>query len=86
MDYFKTLAEIEVEKSVAGEIAQLSDLKKVSDESILIPKNKILMDYFATEINHFEEKLKLMTFKKNQDYEYADTVFRKIIEMVWSNE
>jgi len=85
MDYFKTLAEIDMDESIASEITRLAKLKKVSDESLLVPKNKIITDYFASEINRYEKKLKSLTFEKNRDYNYADSVFRKIIEMAWNN-
>jgi len=85
MDYFRTMAEIHIDKTVADEIANLAELKKTSDESLVIQKNTVIIDYFSTEIGRYKENLKSMTFKKNRDYEYADTVFRKIIEMVWND-
>jgi len=86
MDYFRTLAEIEKEASVAHEIFRLAELKKISDESLLVYKNKTIVNYFASEIIRFKEKLKTMVSNKNRNYDYADTVFIKIIEMAWENE
>jgi predicted nucleotidyltransferase len=85
MEYFRTLAQIDVEKTVANEISRLVEMKKTADESLTIPKNTALLNYFADELNRHEERMKTLTFDKNRDREQADIVFRKIIELVWNN-
>jgi predicted nucleotidyltransferase len=85
MEYFRTLAEVEVKKTVADEILRLVEMKKAADESFMIPKNTTLLDYFADELDRHEERLKTLTFDKNRYREQADVLFRKIIELVWNN-
>jgi len=85
MEYFRTLAEIDIDKAVADEIARLAGLKRVSDESMVIPRNIVLTDYFTAELRNHEERLKSTRYEKNRDYEQADAAFRLIIEMVWGN-
>jgi len=85
MEYARTLAEIEINKQVASEIARVSEIKKGADESYAIPTNTVLTSYFDAEIARQDERLKTLTFEKNRDYERADTVFRQIIEKAWDN-
>ena len=46
-EYFRTFAEIEIDKSVNSEIAILFELKKSVNDSYTIPANTILTDYFT---------------------------------------
>ena len=86
MNYFNTLAEIKLDTAISDEIARLAEMKESAEESVKIPENKIMTGYFAASIYNYEEKLRAMTYVKNRNYEYADTMFRKIIEMAWNSE
>ena len=85
MEYFRTLAEIEIEKTVSNEITSIAEIKKTVDESYVMPKNEILINYFSEEIAKHEERLKTAKFEKPRVHEQADAVFRQIIGMVWAN-
>ena len=85
MEFFRTLEEIKIDKNVADEVARLAEIKRTADESLIIPRNKLLVDYFTSELNYHEERLKSFKFNKNRDYREADVVFRRIIEMTWNN-
>jgi len=85
MEYYRTLAEIEIPRTAADEIGRLAYIKKTANESYAIPLNKTLTDFFAAELAGQDERLKTLKFNKNRDYEQADECFRKIIEMTWNN-
>lgn len=86
MEYMKTLSEISIDTRVHDEIMKLLEIKKVSNESYTMPQNEILINYFKQEIENHTENIQSIKFEKNRDYDNIDTVFRKIIEMVWRNE
>ena len=83
MEYARTLAETDTPLEIKKAIDDLLAIKLASDEHHKIPKNQLLVDYFKTEIDRFEESLKSMKHTKNKDYERVDTVFRNIIQEAW---
>ena len=84
MEYVRTLAESDTSLEIRMAIDELLSIKLASTEHHKIPKNQLLVDYFKTEIDKFEESMKSIKHDKNRDYERVDAVFRKIIEEAWN--
>jgi len=85
MEYYRTLSEIDIDKTIADEITRITEIKKSADESYVTPRNELLTTYFADELAEQEERLKTVTCEKNHDYEQADSTFKKIIGMMWDD-
>ena len=85
MEYNRTLSEIDLQQDVMNEINHLAQIKKYSDESFTIPRNEVLLRYFADEIKRQDEHLPNVRFDKNKNYRQADVVFRDTTEMAWQN-
>jgi hypothetical protein len=49
-----------------------------------IPAQKLLIDYFNSEISRFECILKDLKHKKNTDYNIANEVFLTLLKDVWN--
>lgn len=86
MEYDRTLGAIDMDASILAEIEKLKKIKITSDESFKIPQNKLLIDYFKSQIDVFSQRLNEMQFTKNKEYQEVDLVFRAILEKLWSNE
>ena len=85
MEYYRTIGEIDLDENVKEEISRISKVKETSDEGYTMARNETLLRYFADEIKRQDKRLPNVRFEKNRDYEYADVVFRTIIEMTWRN-
>jgi len=83
MEYAKTLAETEPAPNILAGINDLLQAKAVSDESVRVKPNKMLIAYFQSEIEHFSEVLTQAKHEKNRDYARVDAVFKEIIERMW---
>ncbi len=83
MEYFNNLEKISVGNNIKGEVHKLYDLKVKVDEAYKIPENKILVEYFKSEINFFESEIKNINFEQHKDTEKCDEIFRKIIDRMW---
>ena len=85
MEYSRTLAEIDIDEDIRNEINRITEIKKHSDESYTIARNELLLGYLDDEIKRQNERLPDVSFKKNRNYEQADTIFKNILEMVWND-
>lgn len=84
MEYEKNLTEIRLPDQVLNEIQKLKEIKAGVGETYKIPANRILFEYFESEIRRIDGYLKSMKHQKYVEYEEADRVFRKIIEEAWN--
>lgn len=86
MEYRKNLDAVLPPEQIYDKIIDLCNRKVLLDEADVIAPDPVLHTYIKSEIEHFNQLLPLMQFKKNNDYEYADHILRKIIRMVWKHE
>jgi len=85
MEYHKTLSAIDLDDEVCAEIGRLLEIKKSAVEAELIEHNEILVSYFKREIDYYTARVKEMKFEPIRDLEFADEVFREILELMWDN-
>lgn len=85
MEYQRNLAEISLPDDIHAEIVSLLLEKEKAAEGFHLPQNKILLRYFHQETAWAEDWLGSLNHKRNEDYEYANQTFRKIIEKVNTN-
>lgn len=86
MEYFKTLEMINVSSKVKEEINKLYDLKITVEEKYKAEANKVLIDYFESEIEYLETEMKNIKFTKFEDKEKCDIIFREILDRMWDCE
>jgi len=82
MEYQRNLAEIALPDPVREEITRLLKEKETAAEAFPMPKNDTLLRYSRQESAWAEEWLGTLHKEKNRDYEHANRVFCRIIEMV----
>ena len=85
MQYRRNLNEIELPASLREEIEKMLKQKETAAEGHLMSQNKALLDYFREESVWAEQWLGGLQHEKNRDYEFANKVFRRIIEAVNAN-
>ena len=83
MEYDKTLEAATPPHDISVAIQELKEHKMKMMEHDKIPTNKLLVDYFNSEISRFEGILKAMKHEKNTDHAYVDEVFRTLLKEVW---
>ena len=83
MEYDRTLEATTLMSDIFSAIQELKSQKMSLAEHDKIPQHKLLIDYFKTEIERFENILKKSKHEKNKDYARVDEAFRTIIEDVW---
>ena len=83
MEFDKTLKAISMPQDIFSEVEKLKAQKMVLLEHDKISSNKILIEYFNSELSLFEEILKRLCHNKNTNYSLADDLFRKIIKEAW---
>lgn len=86
MEYQRNLETITVPSDILIEINRLLGRKALLKEAHVIPQNRLLLNYFAKEMDEAEEWLSGIKFEKNRDYEQANRCFRNMIRMVNINE
>jgi len=86
MEYQKNLAKIHVPDSIRSEIIALLKEKETALEGFLLPKNEKLLAYFHEESLWVEQQIADFPGRKVLDLEIANQTFRKIIEMVNTDE
>ena len=85
MEYDKTLDASAPPLKILQAIKELKEKKAILQEHDKIPTHELLVSYFISEIDRFEDFLKTMKHKKNTDDTYLDESFREILKDVWKN-
>jgi predicted nucleotidyltransferase len=84
MEYEKTLEATTPSIEIFSAIQELKNQKIKTLEHDKIPPNKLLIDYFISEIERFEAILNEVRHEKNTDIAQVDELFRAIIKDVWN--
>ena len=83
MEYNRTLAAISTPSEVQIAINALTEQKMMMFENDRIPAHGLLIGYFKTEIERFDNLLKDMRHDKKTEYTALDEAFRATIKDVW---
>jgi predicted nucleotidyltransferase len=79
MEYLKTVAEIEMPEGIREETAKLVEMKKATNEDLLIVKNQVLLSYMEDALAWVDkEAAKLPRSDKREIWE-LDAFFKKVV-------
>jgi predicted nucleotidyltransferase len=85
MEYAKVLADVKMDSGIADEISKLLDMKKATNEDLLIVRNQILIGYMKSLLEELEKEVEKRRRDPKKDSAVLDEFFRKAIDVAWKD-
>lgn len=83
MEFCKLMSDQQLDKVLVDEISKLLE-KKISGLEIDIEaKSPVIIDFFKSKLNHYEQYLKTVRKEKASDYKALNELFREVLKEVW---
>jgi predicted nucleotidyltransferase len=86
MEYLKTIAEIDVPERIRQEAAKLVEMKKATNEDLLIVKDQLLLSYITETLAWVDKEAEKLSKSEKRDTSELDAFFKKSIADVWGVE
>jgi predicted nucleotidyltransferase len=80
MEYLKTISGIDMPESIREEAAKLVDMKKATNEDLLIVKNQVLISHIKGALACVDKEAEKLPKREKMDTSELDAFFKKAIE------
>lgn len=83
MEFYKLMAEQQLNNTIVDEINKLLNKKTLGLEVDIEPKSPVILNFLSNQIEHFEQYLKTVKKDMKSDYETLNLLFRETLKDVW---
>jgi uncharacterized protein len=85
MEFYKLMAEQQLDGTLINEINKLLEKKTAGLEIDIEPKSPVIVDFLKNKLDHFDQYLKTVRKEKISDYDPLNALFRETLKEVWGD-